>query len=343
MTLPVGQVLVGDCLEIMAEFPADSVGCCVTSPPYFGLRDYGMAGQIGLEESPDAYCAKLVDVFREVRRVLKPDATCWLNLGDSYNGSGKGGDFGNSPKQATNHGAITGRPMRLDCMKPKDMLGIPWMVAFALRADGWYLRSAIVWAKPNPMPESVTDRPTSSYEMVFLLSKNAKYWYDADAIAEPVTASSLERLGQNVEAQMGSDRANGGAKTNGNMKAVCFGGSKGTQAGDASGSRTYSGNEWKPGEGEITRNARNVWTIPTQGFSGAHFATFPPELPRRCILAGCPPGGVVLDPFFGSGTVGMVAAQLARQWIGIELNPEYAAMARRRTAQQGIPFAGDAV
>jgi DNA modification methylase len=273
------------------------------------LRDYGVEGQIGLEETPEAYVNNLVVIFREVRRVLRDDGTLWLNLGDSYasQGGAHGGRNDNQrgvgAKRLHAEGAgdqAARRPAH--GYKPKDLLGIPWMVAFALRADGWYLRSAIVWHKPNPMPESVRDRPTSSYEHVFLFSKREKYFYDADAIAEPSEDSSLARLSQDVASQAGSNRANGGVKTNGPMKAV----------------------------GGATRNARNVWTITTQPFSGAHFATMPPELAERCIKASSKPGDTILDPFGGAGTTGLVADRLARNAILCELNPEYVKIARER-------------
>jgi DNA modification methylase len=273
------------------------------------LRDYGVEGQIGLEETPEAYVNNLVVIFREVRRVLRDDGTLWLNLGDSYasQGGAHGGRNDNQrgvgAKRLHAEGAgdqAARRPAH--GYKPKDLLGIPWMVAFALRADGWYLRSAIVWHKPNPMPESVRDRPTSSYEHVFLFSKREKYFHDADAIAEPSEDSSLARLSQDVASQAGSNRANGGVKTNGPMKAV----------------------------GGATRNARNVWTITTQPFSGAHFATMPPELAERCIKASSKPGDTILDPFGGAGTTGLVADRLARNAILCELNPEYVKIARER-------------
>jgi DNA modification methylase len=310
-----------DVLTGLAKIETETVQCCVTSPPYWGLRDYGAEGQIGLESTPELYVAKLVNVFREVRRVLKKDGTCWLNLGDSYAGSGKGrngdGTLGKikSEKQKSNSGSgfdwrsgdkdnkrngehcKRNGLMNVQGCKPKDLVGIPWMVAFALRADGWYLRSDIIWQKPNPMPESVTDRPTKSHEYIFLLTKNGKYYYDAEAIAEPLTQTSISRLSQDVENQKGSDRVPG--KTNGNMKAVM--------------NKEY-----------LLRNARDVWTIPTQPNKQAHFATFPDEIPLKCISAGTRKGDTVLDPFAGSGTTGEIAVRMERKFIGIELNPKYA-------------------
>ena len=302
-------VLEGDSRDVLATLPSQSAQCCVTSPPYFGLRDYGNDGQIGLEATTDAYVAELVAVFREVRRVLKDDGTLWLNLGDSYAGSGKGPSKSLSAEARdmthTMHTAFVP-----DGLKPKDLIGIPWRVAFALQADGWYLRSDIIWHKPNPMPESVTDRPTKAHEYVFLLSKSARYFYDAAAIAEPATESTLARLAQpTLATQRGSDRVPG--KTNGTMKAV----------------------------GSETRNARTVWSITTQPFKGAHFATMPAELAERCIKAGSAAGDMVLDPFGGAGTTGLVADQLERDATLIELNPTYAAMARARIADDAPLFA----
>lgn len=322
------SILIGDCREKLRELPDQSVHCCVTSPPYFGLRDYGCEGQMGLEPTPDQFVAGMVAVFQEVRRVLRDDGTLWLNIGDSYAGSGKGGNPEGSPhkKQATNRGSeafVRGKRMErgqgrwgggnlpsYEGIKPKDLIGIPWALAFALRADGWYLRQDIVWSKPNPMPESVRDRCTKSHEYLFLLSKSQKYHFAQAAISEPIAAASVARLAQNVEAQTGSNRVPG--KTNGAMKAV--------------------------GTGE-TRNKRTVWNIATQPFSEAHFATFPQALVEPCVLAGCPAGGTVLDPFGGAGTTGLVANRLGRSAILIELNAEYAAIAERRLQSDAGLFA----
>ena len=293
--------MVGDCLAALQNMPDCSVNCCITSPPYYGLRDYGVDGQIGLEDSPDAYVARLVEVFREVRRTLTDDGTLWLNIGDSYNahpGQRKTTDAAGN-KQKSLRGS-TAAPLRsVDGLKPKDLIGIPWMLAFALRADGWFLRSDIIWHKPNPMPESVRDRPTSAHEHVFLLSKRAAYFYDAGAIAEsskkPIEATTLS--GTYSE---GSGRNDG-----------CLHYSGGFVTGD-------------------TRNARNVWTIATQPYSGAHFATMPPDLAERCIKAGTKPGDTVLDPFGGAGTTGLVADRLNRNAVLIELNPQYRTLAQER-------------
>jgi DNA modification methylase len=324
------QILCCDVLDGLRQIPAEYVNCVVTSPPYFGLRDYGVDGQIGLEDTPEQYISRLVDVFREVRRVLRDDGTLWLNIGDSYAGSGKGGrDTENALKykQGTNRGAGTGKPLgRFEGIKPKDLIGIPWRVAFALQADGWWLRQDIIWAKPNPMPESVTDRCTKAHEYIFLLTKNAKYYYDAEAIAEPVAKSTILRLSQDIESQRGSDRVPG--KTNGTMKAAAprYGGNKYT-ADPTVFYRTKSGNAY---DLRYNRNKRSVWTVATQPYSEAHFATFPEKLIEPCILAGCPKGGIVLDPFFGSGTTGKVAIKYGRHFIGIELNPQYVRIAEKR-------------
>ena len=336
----------GDCLTILRErFAPESVQCCVTSPPYWGLRDYGVAGQLGLEPTPAEYVEKMVAVFREVRRVLRDDGTLWLNLGDSYYG-GKGQN-GNSKARATaaERGYVQSggtvqmatRPQDLpqEGLKVKDLCGIPWRVAFALQADGWYLRQDIIWAKPNPMPESVTDRCTKAHEYLFMFAKSERYFYDQEAIKEPMSMSSVERLSQpNLENQEVSDRVPG--KTNGNMKAV---GKIDKQRGHG---RRHAGfnDRWDAMEKEEQcsgmRNKRTVWTIATQPYSEAHFATFPPKLIEPCILAGCPSGGLVLDPFAGSGTTIQVAQQLGRQGVGIELNPAYITLADTRTAQTGL-------
>ena len=304
------NILIGDCRNLLREMPDQSVHTCVTSPPYFGLRDYGMDDQIGWEQTPEAFVAEMVAVFREVKRVLRDDGTLWLNLGDSYAGSGKGRNGDGSPnvdplsKQATSAGTIIGNLIKSHTpnLKPKDLIGIPWRVALALQADGWYLRQDIIWHKPNPMPESVTDRCTKAHEYIFLLSKSPQYYFDHEAIKEPVANSSISRLSQNnLPNQLGSNRVP--FKTNGTMKAV--------------------------GNTE-NRNKRSVWTITTKPFKGAHFATFPPDLIEPCILAGCPEGGTVLDPFGGAGTTGLVASNNNRNSILCELNPKYAQLALDR-------------
>jgi DNA modification methylase len=327
------------------------VQTCVTSPPYFGLRDYGHVGQIGLEPTPAEFVGKLVEVFREVRRVLRDDGTLWLNLGDSYANDGKWGGSSGGKHVSALHGATNiGRGKVTTGLKPKDLIGIPWRVAFALQEDGWYLRQDIIWSKPNPMPESVTDRCTKAHEYLFLLSKSERYHFDSEGIAEPLGSSSIARLSQNVDDQEGSDRVPG--KTNGNMKAV---------GRRAAGNKTHKGTTaYEEGEerfrtkaglvsfaererakveaGDLvgTRNKRSVWTVATTPYKGAHFATFPTALIEPCIMAGAPAGAVVLDPFFGSGTTGEVAQQLGRQFIGCELNVAYESLQRERLRQPSL-------
>ncbi len=297
------QVLIGDCIEGMRTLPDQSVHTCVTSPPYFGLRDYGMAGQIGLEATPDAFVARLVDVFREVRRVLRDDGTLWLNLGDSY--AGGGGHSPNAPSSATSKSGKYGDALKSGGIKPqghikpKDLLGIPWRVAFALQADGWYLRQDIIWHKPNPMPESVTDRCTKAHEYLFLLSKGPKYFFDADAIKEP--SMGREKFG-NSRAIVHADR------------------------------QDCDRQDMTP---TVDRNKRSVWSVATSPFKGSHFATFPPDLIEPCILAGSPIGGTVLDPFGGSGTTAGVAMKHGRNAVLCELNPDYAALMADRIRALG--------
>ena len=346
----------GDCRDVLRTIQNGSVHCCVTSPPYFGLRDYGVAGQIGLEATPDAFVAEMVAVFAEVRRVLRDDGTLWLNLGDSYAGGGTIGRNDTSAadldRRAAKYGTGTGTGSkvgtqgsrgRVTSLKPKDLIGIPWRVAFALQADGWYLRQDIIWSKPNPMPESVTDRCTKAHEYIFLLSKSARYFYDAKAISEPLTQSSIERLSQpTLEQQEGSWRVPG--KTNGAMKAK----RRKPQGWNTSANYHNADPRYKPrqeAEDYVApvesdrRNKRTVWEVATQPFSEAHFATFPTALIEPCILAGCPNGGTVLDPFGGAGTTGLVADRLGRNAVLIELNPEYAAMAERRIRNDAGMFA----
>jgi DNA modification methylase len=332
------RIFVGDCREKLRELPDASVNCCVTSPPYFGLRDYGVDGQMGLEPTPDEFVAGMVEVFREVRRVLRDDGTLWLNIGDSYatdpkgpNGAATSNLAGGGDYQAAVCKAAKWDYRQLG-YKRKDLIGIPWLLAFALRTDGWYLRQDIIWSKPNPMPESVRDRCTKAHEYLFLLSKGPRYYFDANAIAEPVAMSTVTRLAQDVEAQTGSERVPG--KTSGRMKAV------GRPGPNANSSLQMSG---KGGFVVENRNKRSVWEVATQPFSEAHFATYPPALIEPCILAGCPEGGTVLDPFGGAGTTGLVADRLQRDAILIELNPEYAEIAHRRIANEGGMFAAIAI
>ena len=378
--MTIDTILQGDVRSCLKQLEDESVQCCVTSPPYWGLRDYGTAtweggdpncdhlvgrfttpvsdkqatsvgsgtkqasdvcpkcgarridSQIGLEPTPEAYVADLVDVFREVKRVLRNDGTLWLNLGDSYAGSGKGGQSEEKRSENwqptyTNKGNVP-----YGC-KPKDLVGIPWRVAFALQADGWYLRSDIIWAKPNPMPESVTDRPTKSHEYVFLLSKSDRYYYDAEAIKEPASPQSnlsWARTGPVSElivpghtaVQHRADRQQR------------FGGSKYGDSDDPH-YATKSGNEYVY---TGTRNKRDVWTVATEPCSEAHFAVFPSKLIEPMILAGSPRGGVVLDPFMGSGTTALQCVRLQRHYLGCELNPAYVKMAERRIAAMRGPL-----
>jgi DNA modification methylase len=331
------SIYCGDCLEVLRDMPEQSINCCVTSPPYFGLRDYGHAGQIGLEPTPDEYVAKMVEVFHEVRRVLRDDGTLWLNIGDSYcapNGRSGGGTYSRGPNSQLAHmhkGQEVGIRRSFGEAKPKDLIGIPWMVAFALRADGWYLRDAIVWAKPNGMPGSQQDRCTSSYELVFLLSKSPRYWSDFDAIKTPPRESSLVRTAQDLQSQAGSHRANGGGKSNGAMKAVGVRSDK--QRGH---SRTHAGFNarwdamYRTEQMAMPAMMRNVWFVSPAQSKDMHFAVMPNEIARRCVLAGCPEGGKVLDPFNGSGTTGEVCVLNNRQYVGVELNPAYVELASKR-------------
>lgn len=337
---------VGDCLALMQGMPDQSVQTCITSPPYFGLRDYGMDGQIGLEQTPVQFVARLVEVFREVRRLLRDDGTLWLNLGDSYANDGKwGGSSGGKHARALHVATSIGRGKVTTGLKPKNMIGIPWRVAFALQEDGWYLRQDIIWSKPNPMPESVSDRCTKAHEYLFLLSKSPRYYFDHGAIREQAAPSSVARLSQDLEGQAGSNRVPG--KTNGNMKAVggrsrrdmfARGGAVADHVLPGQAAAQHRSDRAADTFDTESRNKRSVWTVPTMPFKGAHFATFPERLIEPCVLAGSPAGGVVLDPFMGAGTTAVVADRLGRNWIGCELNPEYARMAedRIRNVQTGL-------
>lgn len=307
----------GDCMSGLRQIPDGTVNTCVTSPPYFGLRDYGHDGQIGLEPTPDEFVAALVGVFREVRRVLRDDGTLWLNLGDSYSrspakgGSGPGGKnekrWGYGAAQSAKVGSSDGsvgrgdRPgTRSGGLGEKQLLGIPWRVAFALQADGWYLRQDIIWHKPNPMPESVRDRCTKAHEYVFLLSKSPTYYFDADAIKEPSVTNDPRR-----------PYTSKGAK-------------------ELDGRSDWKSGGKRDGEDFTKRNRRSVWTVATRPYKGAHFATFPPDLIEPCIQAGAPENGIVLDPFMGSGTTAAVASKLGRFAMGCELNPDYVELIRER-------------
>jgi DNA modification methylase len=317
------RIIHGDCIAGLRTLPDASIHCCVTSPPYWGLRDYGHDGQIGLEDTPEAYVARIVEVFREVRRVLREDGTLWLNLGDSYCGGGgyapdapcnqrraDGESWGSMNAFSAREGEARkkSRPgYTPPGLKPKDLVGIPWRVAFALQADGWWLRQDIIWHKPNPMPESVRDRCTKAHEYVFLLTKSERYYYDANAVSEAVAC----------------------VRGPGNKKPL-----KGVEE-DGEKHRTRAGlhkaaERWREQGPPESRNRRSVWTVTTKPYSGAHFAVMPSGLVEPCIKAGCPEGGTVLDPFAGSGTTLAVAAELGRNGIGCELNPEYIALAERR-------------
>ena len=318
------MIINSDAIAGLKTLPDGSARCCITSPPYYQLRDYGIAGQIGLERTPEEYIDRLVTVFREVRRVLSADGTLWVNIADTYAGSRCGKPGGD--RQQRSKGEIPPKA-KISGIKEKDLIGIPWMLAFALRSDGWYLRQDIIWHKPNSMPESVKDRCTKAHEYIFLLSKSKRYYFDAEAIAEPVAESTVKRMAQDIEHQAGSDRVPG--KTNGTMKAVAprFRGKKYTENPDIF-YRTKSGNAY---DYKAKRNKRSVWTVSTKPFKEAHFATFPVDLIMPCILAGSRVGDTVIDPFFGSGTVGEAAIKANRDYVGIDINPDYTALAERRT------------
>lgn len=314
--MDVNCILNTDCLSGLKELPDECIDCCVTSPPYFRMRDYGVDGQIGLENTPEEYVSKLAEIFQEVFRVLKNTGTLWLNLGDCYNGSGKAGTGKTSrdnlyfSKKYKNFGktitrATAGIPVDLSSLKPKDLIGIPWMAAFALRSQGWYLRNDIIWQKTNCSPESVRDRCTKSHEHIFLMSKARKYYYDYKAISEKSKWSEKDKRSVNGPTQ--SRRMVGSLYQCKHQGVYCPDG---------------------------LRNKRDVWTVNTAGFKDAHFATYPPALITDCIKAGCPPGGIVLDPFMGAGTTAVVAESLGRNYIGFELNSEYVEIANNRILKE---------
>lgn len=325
------QIINADVLNGLNDLPDCCCSTCVTSPPYYGLRDYGAAGQIGLEETPEVYVERLVQVFREVRRVLTDDGTLWLNIGDSYAASGKGrnrdGLFNEKAENIQSSGqrkSLIRRTCEGNGLKRKDLIGIPWLLAFALRADGWHLRSDIIWEKPNAMPESVKDRPTRAHEYIFLLSKSAKYYYDAEAVKEPAVGF----YNATPAGSKGNVKPN--ARRRGNSRTFRGGGAyTHDQAAENSASVERQSHGLVQNE-TGKRNRRTVWTIATRPYKGAHFATFPEELVRPCILAGSRPGDTVLDPFCGSGTTGAVAIQEGRDFIGIDINPDYCEMSRKR-------------
>jgi len=302
------MIITADAIDGLKTLKNGTIDTCITSPPYFGLRDYGVSGQIGIEDTPEEYIDKLVSVFREVKRVLCDDGTLWVNIGDSYaGGSGRWEKEKNiSSMQATNKGSYgqfgVAKKWKHETIKSKDLIGIPWLLAFALRNDGWYLRSDIIWNKPNAMPESITDRCTKSHEYIFLLSKSRKYYYDNEAIKEPAVSTDNSKRNRDE-----------------------------TRLNNVPGRKRMTGlieNNY------IMRNKRDVWTVATQPYKGAHFAVFPSKLIEPCILAGSRTGGIVLDPFCGSGTTGVVALEHGREFIGIDLNPDYCEIANKRLSKE---------
>jgi len=337
----------GDCREVMAAMEPESVQACVTSPAYWRQRDYGHPEQLGLERTPEEYVARLAGIMEEVRRVLRKDGTLWLNLGDKWasGGKGGGGSFMEQRSEAWAH-AKNAKGWRSPPAgyKDKDLVGLPFMVAFALRARGWYWRQTNIWAKPNGMPESVTDRSTISHEYVLHFSKSNTYYYDDDAARTPASPATETRLAQRVEQQAGSDRANGGRKTNGPMKAVARKGDAARPEKQRGHSRRHAGfnDRWD----QISReqqvaggaNLRSVWWVAPAQFGGAHFAVMPTAIAELCIVPSTRPGDTVLDPFAGAGTTLLVADRLGRNGIGVELNAEYVEMARRRIAEDAPLF-----
>ena len=352
--MEIDQIYQGDCLEVLKTFEDNSIDCCVTSPPYYALRDYGVDGQIGLEETPEKYIERLTEVFMEVHRVLKPNGTLWLNIGDSYAGNCSVASTGRcgmgKPRERIDHRVFDG-------IKPKDLIGIPWMLAFSLRNAGWYLRQDIIWHKGNPMPESVKDRCTKSHEYIFLMSKSKKYYFDYEAIQEEANPNYMSkniRFGGNkygdnddslfqiysgnvYEPKMkvrtqnnGYSKAGGHRDNSGGVGDYSKHGHTKNCQYDGQVPNTLKREDGIKDEVFFVRNKRDVWSINVKPNKEAHFATYPQELVSPCILAGCPEGGVVLDPFMGSGTTGIVANKLGRHYVGIELNPEYVEMAERR-------------
>lgn len=361
------RILRGDCRDMLKTLPDESVHCIVSSPPYWRQRDYGMPGQIGLERTPEEYIARLTAIFAECRRVLRPDGTCWVNLGDKWasggnGGNGGGGSFMEDRGPAWAHAKNSkGWRSPPNGYKDKDLVGVPWMLAFAMRAEGWYLRQCNIWAKPNCMPESVTDRSTASHEYVFHFSKQNDYWYDNDAARTPPAPSSETRLAQNVDAQNGSARANGDTRADRPMKAVQRSDKQAGHGRKAAGfnarwdakeasAKVAAGNarttaaaapgiDSRKHQNYGGSNLRSVWWISPAQYREGHYAVMPNGLAEICIAAGCPRGGVVLDPFGGAGTTGVVADRMQRDAILIELNPEYAAMAERRITGDAPLFA----
>lgn len=352
----VNEIYQGDCLDVLKIFPDECINCVVTSPPYWGLRDYGINGQIGLEKTPEEYTEKIVKIFNEIKRVLKKDGTIWLNLGDSYASTSKNRSSEQSIKNSTISGSLNTQKQSLkqiskicNGLKPKQLIGIPWRIAFALQANDWYLRQDIIWYKRNPMPESVTDRCTRAHEYIFLLSKSQKYYFDQESIKQPITDNTILRITQQIEKQEGSKRIAG--RENRLMKAVgpgpgrnprksvdIKGGNQGNKKGipamaiHGRGVAGHSGYFNKKGEliGDGKANKKDVWEVTTKPFKESHFAVYPSDLIVDCIKAGCPEGGIVLDPFAGTNTTGIVARKLNRNFIAIELNPKYIELAKKR-------------
>ena len=325
-------IINGNSLEVLKSLPDNSIDCCVTSPPYYALRDYGVDGQIGLEETPEAYIAKLSDVFMEVYRVLKPEGTLWLNIGDSYNRNKVGNTEVVKNKKVSESNDF--HKKLWSGAKPKDLIGIPWMLAFALRSQGWYLRQDIIWHKGNPLPESVTDRCTKSHEYIFLLSKSQRYYFDHEAIQEEATGYD----GRKDTMMKGSKKYDTQIMPNQSVQSMAKNGherwkfkSKNCQYdGQRPNSMHLAREAGMSDEVYPVRNKRDVWTVNTKPCKEAHFATYPFELIKPCILAGCPENGIVLDPFMGSGTTAIVARSLNRNYLGVELNPEYIKIAHKR-------------
>ena len=332
MTVELNKIYCGDALKTLQALPSESVNCIVTSPPYYGLRNYDNDGQIGLEPTPETYIKRLIDVFIECKRVLKKDGTMWIVIGDSYAGSGRGiGDI--NKKGIQQKASFVGefcKPYKLSGYKNKDLMGIPWALAFALRSGGWYLRQDIIWHKPNPMPESIRDRCTKAHEYIFLLTKSARYYFNHDAMLEPAKYDGRKKMTHEGSVKY-LNNASGISTQN-----VSKGGRErwpNKLRGYVSKEGTIGSAEQHHGANIATlpaRNRRSVWTVPTRGFKGAHFATFPPDLIRTCIEAGCPPNGIVLDPFMGAGTTAVVAQELGMNYVGIELNSDYIRLAQVR-------------
>lgn len=313
------KIICGDALETLKNFPNESINCCITSPPYYGLRDYHKKEQIGREKTVEEYLERLVAVFREVRRILKKDGTCFVVIGDSYAGTSSKKEQRDPKYPKGRNGQNSSITQKMLGYKSKDLMGIPWRLALALREDGWYLRSDIIWHKENAMPEACRDRPTRSYEHVFLLSKSPKYYYDYEQMSEPMKGVSKKRYVRGRKPDNKYLKENSGAKLQKINEARKYG-------------------EYKGDNIPQFRNKRDIWTINTVSFRGNHYAVFPPKLAEICMIAGCPKGGIILDPFIGSGTVGFTAFLHNRKYIGIELNAEYVSLAKKRIESEVKEF-----